>query len=182
MLEVSKIGIQSLLYSQNQDFSRTGGFHELLDNVELITYMKFKEILITGCRDMDKNSKNAPQMGNPLFIIPKDSFQISSSATYGAPTSCKNQSLRYLKQMDRRTNRQIMGQRTRVIRIPLDKPGSNMRILLLFKSHIICLGKVCSILHRKLNNDCLSEIFYNIIYLLLSQHFLSKDLAHPIFS
>ena len=45
------------------DSSDTYGFAEVLDNVELITYMKFQNILRPGCRDMDKNIKNAPKMG-----------------------------------------------------------------------------------------------------------------------
>ena len=36
------------------DFSWTCGFREVLDNAELIMYMKFQKLLITRCRDMDK--------------------------------------------------------------------------------------------------------------------------------
>ena len=40
------------------DFYHTNGFREVVDNVELITYMKFQNISMTGCKDMDKNVKN----------------------------------------------------------------------------------------------------------------------------
>ena len=36
------------------DFSRIYRFREVVDNVEPITYMKFKNILMTGCKDMSK--------------------------------------------------------------------------------------------------------------------------------
>ena len=42
------------------DFSQTYRFREEVDNVELITYMKFQNILMTGCRNMGK--KIAPKM------------------------------------------------------------------------------------------------------------------------
>ena len=36
------------------DFSWTCGFRQMLDNVELIMYMKFQKLLMTGSRDIDK--------------------------------------------------------------------------------------------------------------------------------
>ena len=45
------------------DFSQTCGFCETLDSVELITYIKFQSILMTGYRD------------------PRDSIQKSGSVT-----------------------------------------------------------------------------------------------------
>ena len=38
------------------DFSWTCGFREVLDNFELITYIKFHKISMTGCRDMGKKT------------------------------------------------------------------------------------------------------------------------------
>ena len=37
-------------------------FHKVLDNVELIMYMRFLKTLMTGCGDMDKIHKSAPQI------------------------------------------------------------------------------------------------------------------------
>ena len=44
------------------DFSRTCGFHKVVDNAELITYMKFPNSSMIGCKDMDKNCKYNPKM------------------------------------------------------------------------------------------------------------------------
>ena len=43
------------------DFSRTCGFHQVLDNAELMMYMKFQRNLMIGCRDMGKKHKKCPQ-------------------------------------------------------------------------------------------------------------------------
>ena len=43
------------------DFSRTCSFHEVLDNVNHITYVKFQKPLITGCRDLDKKPQKCPK-------------------------------------------------------------------------------------------------------------------------
>ena len=68
--------------------------------------MKFKKLLMTGCRDMDKNIKNTPKWVFPPFVTPQDFFQESGSVTF-APLWYPNfmqklgktnlQSLRYLK-------------------------------------------------------------------------------------
>ena len=42
------------------DFSWTCGFRYMLDNVEVIRYMKFQKLLMTGCRDMDKKRQKIP--------------------------------------------------------------------------------------------------------------------------
>ena len=34
----------------------------MLDNVELIMYMKFQKLLMTGCRDIDKKHQKYPQI------------------------------------------------------------------------------------------------------------------------
>ena len=44
------------------DFSWICGFRQMLDNVELIMYMKFQKLLIAGCRDMDKKQQNIPKI------------------------------------------------------------------------------------------------------------------------
>ena len=82
----------------------------MLDNVELITYMKFQKLLMTGWRDMDKKNQKYPQNGGfPQFMTPQDFLLLYP---YGALTSCKKleknneRPLRYLKtdgQMDTRT-------------------------------------------------------------------------------
>ena len=54
----------------------------MLDNVELIMYMKFQKILMTGCRDLDKKHKKCPQNGFfPQLVTPKIFFQKSGSVT-----------------------------------------------------------------------------------------------------
>ena len=45
------------------DFSRTCSFCVVVDKVELITYIKFQRILITGWTDMGKLHKKYPQKG-----------------------------------------------------------------------------------------------------------------------
>ena len=66
----------------------------MLDNVELITYMTFQTILMTGCRDMDKKHQKYPQNGDfPPFVTPQDFFQnwaLSLLYPYDPLTSCKN--------------------------------------------------------------------------------------------
>ena len=93
----------------------------MLDNVELIMYIKFQKLLMTGSIDMDKNIKNAPKMFFPQFVTPETFFQnlaLSLLYPYGALTSCKKleknneQSLRYLKTDHGRT---VDGPRTRAI-------------------------------------------------------------------
>ena len=70
----------------------------MLDNVKLVTYMKFQKLLMTGCRDMDKKHQKHPKNGALPLLYP-----------YGGLTSCKKleknkeQSLRYLK-TDQQTN------------------------------------------------------------------------------
>ena len=65
----------------------------MLDNVELITYMKFQKILMTGCRDMDKKHQKCPQNGVfPQFVTPKIFYKnraLSLLYLYGAKSSCK---------------------------------------------------------------------------------------------
>ena len=96
----------------------------MLDNVELIMYMKFQKILMTGCRHMDKKPQKCPQNGVfPPFVTPQDFFfknrALSLLYPYGALTSCKKlektneQFPRYLE-TDGRTNRRTNG-RTRAI-------------------------------------------------------------------
>ena len=90
----------------------------MLDNVELTMYTKFRKILMTGSRDMDKKHQKYPKNGGfPPFVTPKIFFKnraLSLLYPYGALTSCKNleknneRSLRYLKTdgwtTDRRTD------------------------------------------------------------------------------
>ena len=69
-------------------------------------YVKFQKLLMTGCRDMDKNIKTTPKMGFSPFVTPKIFFQKSGSITF-VPLWCPNfmqklektneQCLRYLK-------------------------------------------------------------------------------------
>ena len=103
------------------DFSWTCCFHSVLDNVELIMYMQFQKLLMTGSRDMDKKHQKYPQNGFfPPFLTPQDFFfknrALSLLYPYGALTSCKilektnEPSLRYLK-TDQRTDHE----RTRTI-------------------------------------------------------------------
>ena len=61
----------------------------MLDNLELIMYMKFQKFSMTGCRDMDKKYKNAPKMGVSPICDPQDFFQKSGSATF-VPLWCPN--------------------------------------------------------------------------------------------
>ena len=54
----------------------------MLDNVELIMYMKFQKLLMTGCRDIDKKHQKYPKDGvSPPFVTPKDFFPKSGSVT-----------------------------------------------------------------------------------------------------
>ena len=64
----------------------------MLDSVELIMYMKFQKILMTGCRDMDKKHQKCPKNGFSPFVIPKFFFKnraLSLLYPYGVLTSCK---------------------------------------------------------------------------------------------
>ena len=64
----------------------------MLDNVELVMYMKFQKISMTGCRDMDKKYQNALKMGfSPICaFVPLWSFMQKLEKTNG-------QYLRYQK-------------------------------------------------------------------------------------
>ena len=111
------------------DFSWTCRFCQMLDNVELIMYMKFQKLLMTGCRDMDKNIKNTPKVGFfPICDSRRFFFKnraLSLLYPYGTLTSCKKlektneRSLRYLKTDHGRTDQ---GQ-GRLLRTPSGKPG-----------------------------------------------------------
>ena len=90
------------------DFSWTCGFRQKLDNVELIMYMKFQKILMTGCRDMDKKHQKCPKNGGfPPLVTPQDFFSKIGLCHFCtlmvALTSCKKlentneRSLRYVK-------------------------------------------------------------------------------------
>ena len=58
------------------DFSWTYGFRKELNDVELITYMKFQNIFMIGCRDMGKELQNYSYTGVfPPFVIPKIFFK-----------------------------------------------------------------------------------------------------------
>ena len=69
--------------------------------------MKFQEVLITGCRGMDKKHQKYPQNGGfPPFVTPNIFFKnraLSLLYPYGALTSCRKlektdeHSMRYLK-------------------------------------------------------------------------------------
>ena len=52
--QVTKIAVQSLLYSQNQIFPGYAVFARCYIMLSFIMYMKFQNILVTGCRDVDK--------------------------------------------------------------------------------------------------------------------------------
>ena len=79
----------------------------MLDNVELIIYMKFPKLLMTGCKDMDKNIKHTPKWDfPPICDLLRLFFQKSGAVTF-VPLWCPNfmqkleksneLSLRYLK-------------------------------------------------------------------------------------
>ena len=115
-----------------QRFSWTCGFHWLLDNVELIMYMKFQKLLLLDAEIWTKNINNAPKMGifphlwPPGFFFSKIglchfcTLMVPWEQKYGALTSCK----KLEKLMDRlwdiqrqtdpqtngRTNKQTQGQ------------------------------------------------------------------------
>ena len=59
------------------DFFQTYRFREVVDNVELITYMKFQKFLMTGCKDKGKKNFKIPHFWPPRF------FQISGSVNFG---------------------------------------------------------------------------------------------------
>ena len=62
----------------------------MLDNAELIMYMKFQKLLMTRCRDMDKKHQKCPTNGGlPPFVTPKIFFQKAGSITF-APLWCPN--------------------------------------------------------------------------------------------
>ena len=111
----------------------------MLDNVEVIMYMKFQKILMTWCRDMDKNIKNTTKMRVlPNLWPPKIFFQKSGSVTF-VPLSCSNfmqklrknneRSLTYLN--DGPTDGRTTDQWTKAItKVPSGKPGVQQRLLL----------------------------------------------------
>ena len=71
------------------DFYRTYCFGEVVDNFKIVTYMKFKNVLMTGCKDVSKKLQNYPtNVGFPLFVPPR-CFQKSSSVTF-VPLWCPN--------------------------------------------------------------------------------------------
>ena len=45
------------------DFSRAYRFNEVINNVELITYINCHNLLMTGYKDLGKNFKITPKMG-----------------------------------------------------------------------------------------------------------------------
>ena len=118
------------------DFSLTYGFRGVVHNVKFVTYIKFQNILRTGCKDIEKNFKNTPKWGFPSIVTPKI-FKIKIGLChfnpYGALTSCKQlektngRSLRCLK-MDRRTNRPMDGSTDMgdYIGAPSDKSGPKL--------------------------------------------------------
>ena len=62
----------------------------MLDNVELITYMKFQKLLMTGCRDIDQKHQKYPKNGVfPPFVTPQDFFSKAGSVTF-VPLWCPN--------------------------------------------------------------------------------------------
>ena len=73
----------------------------MLDNVELIMYMKFQKILMTRCRDMDKKHQKCPICDPQRFFFKNQT--LSLLYPYGAITSYKRlektnkQTLRYPK-------------------------------------------------------------------------------------
>ena len=58
----------------------------MLDNVELIIYMKFQKLLMTGCRDMNKKHQKSPKIFFKNRVL-------SLLHPYGALTSCKTYKL-----------------------------------------------------------------------------------------
>ena len=67
----------------------------MLDNVELIMYMKFQKMLMTRCKYMEK-IKNAPKTFSSSFETPSDFFQKSDSVTF-VPLWCPNSMLKIRK-------------------------------------------------------------------------------------
>ena len=65
------------------EFSQTCRFWEMLDYEEIIMYMNINEILMTGCRAIDKkHQKKPPIMGvSSICAPPKAFFQKSASVT-----------------------------------------------------------------------------------------------------
>ena len=93
------------------DFSRTYHFLEVVDNVDLITYKKFQNILIRMQRYGQKTLKISPQMGvHPICEPPRFFFKnraLSLLYPYGALASCKKleKLMDCLWDIQRRTNR-----------------------------------------------------------------------------
>ena len=60
-------------------------------NISYDMSMKFQELLMTGCRDMDKKHQQYPQNGVfPQFVTPFfKNRALSLLYPYGAVTSCK---------------------------------------------------------------------------------------------
>ena len=65
----------------------------MLDNVELIMYVKFQKLLMTGCRDIDKKDQKCPRNGFfPHLPPPRYFFKnlaLSLLYPHSDPTSCK---------------------------------------------------------------------------------------------
>ena len=73
-----------------QRFSWTCGFHWLLDNVELIMYMKFQKLLLLDAEIWTKDISNAQKWEFSLICDPQDFFfQKSGSVTF-VPLGCPN--------------------------------------------------------------------------------------------
>ena len=74
------------------DLSWKCSFCAVLDNNELIMFIKCQKILMTGYRGMDKPQQKSPKMEVfPIFVIPKFFFKnwtLSLLYPYGASTSC----------------------------------------------------------------------------------------------
>ena len=91
-------------------------FSLMLDNFELIMYMKFQKLLITGCSDMDKKHQKYPQKWcfSPIYDPPTFFFQKSGSVTF-LPSWCPN------------FMQTIRKKQWRVFEIFKDKPQTNGR-------------------------------------------------------
>ena len=60
---------------RDPDFSRPCVFHQIINNVEHSTYMKFQNIPMTEYRDMAKNLQEYPKNGALQIFDPKISFK-----------------------------------------------------------------------------------------------------------
>ena len=112
------------------DFSLKCVFQEVLYNVKLVRYMKCQKILMIGCRDMGKNTKNTAKIGIFSHLWPQRFF--SGPITF-LPLWCtmfmqkiRKNLMDGLSDMQRQTNwwtdQQTDGQGW-LQRTPLDKLG-----------------------------------------------------------